>query len=168
MSETEKKRYIPARVSGGGAIYYNGGIVFASTKEAREKAQQPPNENRWAVLELHAIDPPEAAQSSRVILEYATVATHQSGCEIVYERSGFRSVGEMCKADPEDIVCYATLIDYAGKEEETEDFVMSFYPGPNGWLMGYIRPADIQLGWVDGEYRVKIQLPVNREVPRAN
>lgn len=168
MSEAEKKRYIPARVSGDGTIYYSGGIVFSSIEEAREKSRQPPNESRWAVLELHAIDPPDAGQLSRVILAYATVATHQSGCEIVYERSGSRRVGEMYKADTQDIVCYAALIDYAGKEGETEDFVMGFVPGQTGWVLRNEYFADSKLGWVDGEYRVKIQLPKIREVPSAN
>jgi len=164
----EKKRYIPARVSGDGTVYYNGGIVFLSIEEARKKAQQPPNESRWAVLELHAIDPPEAEQPSRVILEYATVATHQSGCEIVYERSGSRCVGEKCKADAQDIVCYAALVDYAGKEEETEDFVMTFFRDASGWRSGYLQPAETKTGWVCDEYLVKVQLPKIREVPSAN
>ena len=167
MSE-EKKRYVPARVSGDGTVYYSGGIVFSSIDEARKKAQQHPHESRWAVLGLHAIDPPDAEQPSRVILEYATVATHQSGCEITYDRNGFRSAGEMYKADPEDVVCYAALIDYAGKEEEKEDFVLSFAPTKTHWEHYSFLPANSQLGWVDGKYRVKIQLPVNREVPRAN
>ena len=164
----EKKRFFPARVSSDGTVYYSGGEVFTSIEEARKKAQQPPNESRWAVLELHAIDPPEAAQSSRVILEYATVATHQSGCEIIYDRNGFRSAGEMCKADPEDVVYYATLIDYAGKEEEKEDFVMTFFRDASGWRSGYLQPAETKTGWVCDEYRVKVQLPKIREVPRAN
>lgn len=168
MSEVEKKRYVPARVSDDGAIYYNNGIVFSSIEEAREKAQQPPNESRWAVLELYAIVPPETEQLSRVVLEYATVAAHHSGCEIVYDRNGFRSAGEMCKADPEDMVCYAALIDYAGKEEEKEDFVMTFFRDASGWRSGYLQPAETKTGWVCDEYRVKVQLPKIREVPSAN
>lgn len=169
MSEAEKKRYIPARVSGDGTIYYSGGIVFSSIEEARKKSQQPPNEFRWAVLELHAIDPPEAGQLSRVILAYATVATHQSGCEIVYERSGSRRVGEMYKADTQDIVCCAALIDYAGKEEEKEDWFACFSCENGYWLLDTMAFYENQkLGLVGGKYCVKVQLPKIREVPSAN
>lgn len=169
MSETEKKRYIPARVSGDGTVYYNGGIVFLSIEEARKKAQQPPNESRWAVLELHAIDPPEAEQPSRVILEYATVATHQSGCEITYDRGSSREVVERYKADPQDLVCYAELIDYAGKEEEKEDFIVAFYPYEGEWRYEWkTHDTGQKPGWSGDEYLVKIQLPVKREVPSAN
>ena len=163
----EKKRYIPARVSGDERIYYNGGIVFASMEEARKKAQQSPNESRWAVLELFVIDPPDAEQGSRVILEFATVAAHQSGCEIVYDRNSFRSAAEKCKADPQDIVCYAELIDYAGKDEAKEDFVVAFYPYEGEWRYEWKNHDTGQkVGWNGDEYLVKIQLPVNREVPR--
>ena len=61
------------------------------------------------------------------------------------------------------------VIDYAGKEEEKEDFIVAFYPYEGEWRYEWkTHDTGQKPGWSGDEYLVKIQLPVKREVPSAN
>ena len=173
MSETEKKRRFAAgrKTICGFCLDYHQ--VFYDLDRAIVHAKVR-NEYAWSVFELHDVQSTELKETG-IILPYAiTCEAKRNGAteELIYDTRASERTASLACVSQGDSVYYMTVIDHAGKEEAKEDFVMSFYPGPNGryspWLMGYIRPADTQLGWVDGEYRVKIQLPVNREVPRAN
>lgn len=168
MSDEKKRRFAVGRKSGGN-FYLDYNQVFYDIERAVTFAKVR-NENAWGVFELHPIQATEIKEN-KIMLPYAIVCEAQrSGAteELIYDtRSNARASIEG-RVNQGDLIYYMTVIDYAGKEEAKEDFVMSFFPSANGWLMGYLRPSDVQLGWVDGEYRVKIQLPVNREVPRAN
>lgn len=170
MSETEKKRrFAVGRKGAGGVFYLDYNQVFCDLDRATTHAKVR-NENAWSVFELHDAQSTELKETD-IMLPYAiTCEAKRNGAteELIYDTRASGRAAINARVRQSDSIFYMTVIDYAGKEEEKEDFVMSFYPGPNGWLMGYIRPADIQLGWVDGECRVKIQLPKMREVPSAN
>lgn len=168
MSEEKKRRFAVGRFDERHNFYLEIAKVFETAEEAQAIASE--SRTDWAVFQLDELVDGEnyITNKNRIVLPFVATTESIHGGEVIYHREASMWNKERMKLSPLDSTYYMTVIDYAGKEEEKEDFVMSFYPGPNGWLMGYIRPADIQLGWVDGEYRVKIQLPVNREVPRAN
>jgi len=168
VSEEKKRRFAVGRFDDRHNFFLEVAKVFESSEDARKNASELRTD--WAVFQLDELVDGEnyITNKNRIVLPFVATTESIHGGEVIYHREASMWNKERMKLSPLDLTYYMTVIDYAGKEEEKEDFVMSFYPGPNGWLMGYIRPADTQLGWGDGEYRVKIQLPVNREVPRAN
>lgn len=169
MSETEKKRRFAVGRKGSSNFYLDYNQVFYSLERATAFAKVR-NENAWSVFELHDMQT-TGLKETGIMLPYAITCEARRGSateELIYDTRGNGRTAIEGRVNQNDQIYYMMVVDYAGKEEAKEDFVMSFLPDANCWLMGYLRPSDVQLGWVDGEYRVKIQLPVKREVPSAN
>ena len=169
MSEAEKKRrFAVGRFDERRNFYLEIAKVFETVEEAKSIASE--SRTDWAVFQLDELVDGEnyITNKNRIILPFAVTTESIHGGEVIYHREASMWSSGKVKLSPLDSTYYMTVIDYAGKEEEKEDFVMGFVTGQTGWVLRNEYFADSKLGWVDGEYRVKIQLPVNREVPRAN
>lgn len=166
MSDEKKRRFAVGRFDECRNFYLEIAKVFETCEEAKLIASE--SRTDWAVFQLDEMVDGEnyITNKNRIILPFAATTESIHGGEVIYHREASMWNKERMKLSPLDSAYYMTVIDYAGKEEAKEDFVMGFVPGQTGWVLRNEYLADSKLGWVDGEYRVKIQLPVNREVPR--
>ena len=166
MSDEKKRRFAAGR-KGGVNFYLDFHQVFYDIERATTFAKVR-NENAWSVFELHDMQT-TGLKETGIMLPYAITCEARRNSateEIIYDTRGNGRAAIEGRVNQNDQIYYMTVIDYAGKEEEKEDFVLAFVPTKAPWEQYSFLPAKSQLGWVDGKYRVKIQLPVNREVPR--
>lgn len=169
MSEAEKKRrFAVGRFDTQHNFYLEIAKVFDAMEDA--KAVAIASGAAWAVFQLDELVDGEnyITSKNRIVLPFVATTESIHGGEVIYHREASMWNKERMKLSPLDSAYYMAVIDYAGKDEAKEDFVLSFVPTKTHWEHYSFLPADSQLGWVDGKYRVKIQLPVNREVPSAN
>ena len=167
MSDEKKRRFAVGRKSIVDDFYLDYSQVFYDLERATTFAKVR-NENAWSVFELHDMQT-TGLKETGIMLPYAITCEARRNSateELIYDTRGNGRAAIEGRVNQNDQIYYMTVIDYAGKDEEKEDFVMGFIPGQTGWVLRNEYFADSKLGWVDGEYRVKIQLPVNREVPR--
>lgn len=165
MSEAEKKRrFAVGRFDTQHNFYLEIAKVFDAVEDA--KAVAIASGAAWAVFQLNELVEGEnyLTNKNRIVLPFVATTESIHGGEVIYHREASMWNKERMKLSPLDSTYYMTVIDYAGKEEEKEDFLMGFVPGQTGWVLRNEYFADAKLGWVDGEYRVKIQLPKIREV----
>jgi len=168
VSEEKKRRFAVGRFDERHNFYLEIATVFETAEEAQAIASE--SRTDWAVFQLDELVDGEnyITNKNGIILPFVATTESIYGGEVIYHReASMWSSGKM-KLNPLDLTYYMTVIDYAGKEEAKEDFVLAFVPTKTHWEQYSFLPANSQLGWVDGKYRVKIQLPVIREVPRAN
>lgn len=152
------ERYIAGWIADSAWAHYSGGAVFDSLEDAKELAKS--RHCNWAVLQLFGQEPEHRDKDIRVVLPYAIVAIHQSGNEFVYQRECLRDIAEKYKADVWDAVYCATLADYNGKSDEKDTWLLAFSIANGDYVFSYRAPFNDQpLGWCDGQYRVKVELP---------
>ena len=169
MSEEKRRRFAVGRKSAVGGFYLDYNQVFYDLERAIVHAKVR-NENAWSVFELRDVQSTDLGETG-ILLPFAiTCNAKRNGAteEVIYDTRANGRAAINAQVRQSDTIYYMTVIDYAGKDEAKEDFVLSFVPTKTHWEQHSFLPANSQLGWVDGKYRVKIQLPVNREVPRAN
>ena len=168
MSEEKKRRFAVGR-KGGVNFYLDFHQVFYDIERATTFAKVR-NENAWSVFELHDMQT-TGLKETGIMLPYAITCEARRNSateEIIYDTRGNGRAAINARVRQSDSIFYMTVIDYAGKEEEKEDFVMTFFRDASGWRSGCLQPAETKTGWVCDEYRVKVQLPKIREVPSAN
>ena len=169
MSEENKRRFAVGRKSGSN-FYLDYHQVFYDVELATTFAKVR-NESDWSVFELHLIQATELKEN-QIILPYAIVCEAQrSGAteELIYDTRANARAAIECRVSQSDQIYYMMVIDYAGKEEEKEDFIVAFYPYEGEWRYEWkTHYTGQKSGWNGDEYLVKIQLPKIREVPSAN
>ena len=170
MSEAEKKRrFAVVRFDERRNFYLEIAQVFETVEEAKSIASE--SRTDWAVFQLDELVDGEnyITNKNRIILPFVATTESIHGGEVIYHRESSLWNKERMKLSPLDSAYYMTVIDYAGKEEAKEDFVVAFYPYKGEWRYEWkSHDTGQKAGWNGDEYLVKIQLPVNREVPRAN
>lgn len=170
MSETEKKQRFAVGRKSGESFYLDYSQVFFDLERATAFAKVR-QEKAWAIFELgdvHGI----GFATNPILLPYAiTCAASRSGAieELIYETRANARAAIEGRVNQSDDIYYMTVIDYAGKEEEKRDWFACFSCENGYWLIDTMVFYENQkLGWVDGKYRVKVQLPKIREVSSAN
>ena len=169
MSEEKKRRFAVGRKSAGGGFCLDYNQVFYELDRATVHAKVR-NEDAWSVFELYDVQSNELKETG-IMLPYAiTCEAKRNGSteELIYDTGASGRAAINARVRQSDSIFYMMVIDYAGKEEEKEDFVMTFFRDASGWRSGCLQPAETKTGWVCDEYRVKVQLPKIREVPSAN
>ena len=168
MSEEKKRRFAVGRFDDRHNFFLEVAKVFESSEDARKNASELRTD--WAVFQLDELVDGEnyITNKNRIVLPFVATTESIHGGEVIYHREASMWNKERMKLSPLDLTYYMTVIDYAGKEEEKEDFVMTFFRDASGWRSGCLQPAETKTGWVCDEYRVKVQLPKIREVPSAN
>jgi len=168
VSDEKKRRFAVGRKSIVDDFYLDYSQVFYDLERAITFAKAR-NKNVWSVFELHLIRATEP-KATQIILPYAIVCEAQrSGAidEIIYDTHNNGRAAIEGRVNQNDQIYYMMVIDYAGKQEEKEDFVVAFYPYEGEWRYEWkSHDTGQKAGWNGDEYLVKIQLPVNREVPR--
>lgn len=172
MSETEKKQRFAVGRKSGDSFYLDYSQVFYDLERVTAFAKVR-NEKSWAVFELDSRGIGFA--TNPILLPYAiTCGASRNGAieELIYEARANARAAIEGRVNQSDDIYYMTVIDYANKEEEKEDFAVAFYVADNEWVYeGKSVYTDQKLGWVGSEYVVKIGLPKNAvkvEVSNAN
>ena len=167
MSDEKRRRFAVGR-KGGVNFYLDFHQVFYDIERATTFAKVR-NENAWSVFELHDMQT-TGLKETGIMLPYAITCEARRNSateEIIYDTRGNGRAAIEGHVNQNDEIYYMMVIDYAGKEEEKEDFVVGFYPYEGEWRYEWkSHDTGQKAGWNGDEYLVKIQLPVNREVPR--
>jgi len=170
VSEEKKRRFAVGRKSAGGGFYLDYNQVFYELDRATVHAKVR-NEDAWSVFELYDVQSNELKETG-IMLPYAiTCEAKRNGSteELIYDTGASGRAAINARVRQSDSIFYMMVIDYAGKEEEKEDFIVAFYPYEGEWRYEWkSHDTGQKAGWSGDEYLVKIQLPVKREVPSAN
>ena len=170
MSEEKKRRFAVGRKSAVGGFYLDYNQVFYDLERAIVHAKVR-NENAWSVFELRDVQSTDLGETG-ILLPFAiTCNAKRNGAteEVIYDTRANGRAAINAQVRQSDTIYYMTVIDYAGKDEAREDFIVAFYPYEGEWRYEWkTHDTGQKPGWSGDEYLVKIQLPVKREVPRAN
>ena len=170
MSEEKKRRFAVGRKSAGGGFYLDYNQVFYELDRATVHAKVR-NEDAWSVFELYDVQSNELKETG-IMLPYAiTCEAKRNGSteELIYDTGASGRAAINARVRQSDSIFYMMVIDYAGREEEKEDWFACFSCENGYWLLdAMVFYENQKLGWVDGKYCVKVQLPKIREVPSAN
>jgi len=168
VSDEKKRRFAVGRKSIVDDFYLDYSQVFYDLERAITFAKAR-NKNVWSVFELHDMQT-TGLKETGIMLPYAITCEARRNSateEIIYDTRGNGRAAIEGRVNQNDEIYYMMVIDYAGKEEEKEDFVVGFYPYEGEWRYEWkSHDTGQKAGWNGDEYLVKIQLPVNREVPR--
>lgn len=133
------------------------GIICGTIEAAEQHAKS--RNLEWCVLELHDVDA-ETSNPGGVLCPYILATKSVGGAEIAYDCEANPMMAIKRLATTSDTPYFATVAKTFRDENPMQEWLLAFSVANEDFVFSYRVPyAEQPLGWCDGQYRVKVELP---------